>query len=179
MDLRTYENLITDTSENDWTRISCWGAGSGPSYLNNFSVWNTGTGDFKNLEIDSHGEYMSLKKDLLVSVAWGITHNENFQEDWANSFPDTYAKSSFVDFFYSGVLVFRDIYVSVDGGRCALPLPKRIFNKEKGTVEKHVISKQRYEFFRLLNNNNSEYDYYIKSANFEIIDDEWMVGDGY
>ena len=99
MTLREYENLIVDTSENDWTKISCWGGGSGPSFLNKFDVWTSGSGEFENLEIDSHSEYYSLKNDLLVSVACGIKHNDNFREDWANKFPDSHASSSFVDFF--------------------------------------------------------------------------------
>lgn len=177
MTLKEYESLISNTEELDWTKISCWGAGSGPSYLNNFSVWENGSGDFKNIEIDSHSEYMSLKRDLLVSVAWGLKHNDDFKEDWANNFPDNRAISGFVDFFYSGVLVFRDIYVSVDGGRCALPLPKRIFNQKTQQVEKLVISKNRYEFFKLLNGN--EYDSYLRDAKIEIVDGEWMEGDGY
>ena len=53
MTLREYENLIVDTSENDWTKISCWGGGSGPSFLNKFDVWTSGSGEFENLEIDS------------------------------------------------------------------------------------------------------------------------------
>lgn len=179
MDLREYEKLIVDTSEEDWTKISCWGAGSGPSFYNKFDVWTTGSGKFENLEIDSHSEYFSLKKDLLVSVACGIKSNDDFLEDWANKFSDSHASSYFVDFFYSGVLVYRDLCVSVDGGRASLPLPKIIFNKEKNKIEKLVISKNRYEFFKLINNYRQDYDNYIKDAGFELIDSEWMTGDGY
>lgn len=179
MTLREYENLIVDTSENDWTKISCWGGGSGPSFLNKFDVWTSGSGEFENLEIDSHSEYYSLKNDLLVSVACGIKHNDNFREDWANKFPDSHASSSFVDFFYSNVLVYRDVYVAVDGGRAALPLPKIIFDKENNCIKKLVVSKKRYEFFKILNPNVYEYDSYIKDAGFELIDSEWMLGDGY
>lgn len=179
MNLKEYEELMVNTSERDWTKISCWGAGSGPSYLNRFDVWQSGSGDFKNIEIDSHAEYMSLRKDLLVSVAWGLSHNDEFKEDWANNFPDPHATSSFIDFFYSGVLVYRDIYVSVDGGRCYIPLPKIIRNKETFKIEKIFITKNRYEFFKIINGNDSEYDSYLRDAHIEVVDGEWMNGDGY
>lgn len=179
MNLQEYENLIVDTSEEDWTKISCWGGGSGPSFLNKFDVWTSASGEFKNLDIDSHSEYYSLKKNLLVSVACGITHNDNFREVWANKFADSYAISKFVDFFYSNILVYRDVYVAVDGGRAILPLPKIIYDKEKNEIKKLVVSKNRYNFFKILNVNSYEYDEYIRDAGFEIIDSEWMTGDGY
>ena len=81
MTLKEYETLVSNTSEDDWTRISCWGAGSGPSYLNKFDIWENSSGEFESIKIDSHGDYLSLKKDLLVSVAWGIRHNDNFIEN--------------------------------------------------------------------------------------------------
>ena len=45
MKLGEYEKIITNTQENDWTKIICWGAGSGPSYLNSFSVRSRGIGE--------------------------------------------------------------------------------------------------------------------------------------
>lgn len=54
------------------------------------------------------------------------------EEDQTNVFPDKTATSNFVDFFYSGVLFYRDIYVSVDGGRCSLPLPKMVIDEGTG-----------------------------------------------
>ena len=91
------------TTEDDRTRISCWGAGAGLSFRDALSVWTKGSGEIHNLEVDSHSEVLSLKSDLLISVACGITHNDDFTEDWANSFPDKHASSAFVDFFYARV----------------------------------------------------------------------------
>ena len=67
MNLEEYEKLIVDTSEDDWTRISCWGAGSGPSYYNRFDVWSTLSGKLENMKVDSHSEYYSLKRNKLTS----------------------------------------------------------------------------------------------------------------
>ena len=181
MKLGEYEKIITNTQENDWTKIICWGAGSGPSYLNSFSVCSRGIGELDNIEIDTHTDYMSYKHNLLISVAWGLIHNDDFNEDWAKKFPNRHAKSGFVDFFYSDILVFRDIYVSVDGGRCTLPLPKIKFTQDTHNVEKLVVSRKRYEFFKFLNSyaSNDSYYSYVKQAGFEISDEEWMEGDGY
>ena len=172
--LKNYEDLIVGTKKTDWTTISCWGMGAGPSYLNRFDVCETSDGDSNNLWVESHSEYMSLKKNLLVSVAHGLIHDDKFSESWTNNFEDRHAESHFIDFFYYGVLVYRDIYVSVDGGRCLLPLPKQIFN-EKNEVEKLLITKPRYEFFKLLN--DGQYDNYIKNAGIETSEGKWMNGD--
>ena len=137
-----------------------------------FDVWSTLSGKLENMKVDSHSEYYSLKRNLLVSIACGIDSNEDFKEEWANKFMDSHASSHFVDFFYSGVLVYRDIYVSVDGGRALLPLPKRIFDEERKYVK-------RYEFFKLINGYCSDYDSYIQDVGFKLVDMDWMTGDGY
>ena len=174
MNLKNYEKLITETKESDWTKIPCWGAGSGPSYLNRFDVSEAvETGKAcraQNLEIDSHSEYMSLKKNLLVSVAWGLTENNNFEEDWANKFPNPHASTGLIDFFYSGVLVYRDIYVLVDGGRYIIPLPD-----QKNNGAKLVITKPRYEFFKILNDDRDDF---LKNTGIEVVNGKWMCNKG-
>lgn len=176
MNLKEYQDRILNTSENDWTHIPCWGAGSGPSYLNQFSVWNTGAGEFSNIDIDSHSNIISLKQDLSISIAWGISHNNDFFEGWANNFPDSHATSSFLDFFYNGQLIFRDIYVTVDGGRCNIPLPKLILNKNTHKIDRLVVPIVKYQFFQLLNNIESNVDYhdYFNRTGIEVIDENWL-----
>ncbi|MBO7127320.1 hypothetical protein J6W78_07205 [bacterium] len=177
MNLKDYENLIVGTTENDWTKIQCLGFGSGPSYLNRFDVSEAVETEqacrAQNLEIDSHNEYMSLKKDLLVSVAWGLIANDNFKEDWVSKFPNSQAESGFTDFFYSGVLVYRDTYVSVDGGRYIVPLPQPILDS-KNNVQKLVITKQQYEFFKLLNSDETSFNSCLTRAGIETINGKWM-----
>lgn len=174
MNLNEYKSLILNTVDKDWTKIGCSGAGAGPSYKNSMSVWNKGDGEFHNIEVESHYEILSLKKDLLISVARGITHNDDFVEEWANSFPDSHATSSFIDFFYSNQLIYRDIYVSVDGGRANLPLPSMKFDKSYNLIGLEVAS-EKYEFFKNINNDISEYERYLSMAKIEIVDKEWMV----
>jgi hypothetical protein len=176
MNLTEYNQLIFGSQFNDWTIIGCWGAGSGPSYRDAISVWTKGNGEFQNIEVDSHSETYSFKNDLRVSVSTGITHNDDFIEEWANQFPDKHASSSFVDFFFCNQLVFRDIYVVVDGGRCRIPLPKIHVNNETYKIERLTVSRQKYEFFKLLNGEgNTEYDRYFRRTGIEIVDEPWMV----
>lgn len=175
MTLDEYKKLIVASSLEDWTNITCWGAGSGPSYRDAVSVWTKGGGEFHNIEVNSHGEIFSLKSDLLVSVACGLTHNDDFIEKWANSFPNKRASSSFVDFFYANQLVYRDIYVAVDGGRCKIPLPEMRFDESTHKVEALVVPREKYNFFRLLNGTDYNYENYFKRTGIMIVDESWMT----
>lgn len=174
MNLSEFEDLIVRSEPEDWTNISCWGAGSGPSFMEKFDVWTTGRGEFNNIEIDSHANIMSFKKDLLVSVAYGISHNNDFREEWANKFPDRHASSAYVDFFYARNLVYRDIYVAVDGGRCLLPLPKQNFDEDYA-VTALTVSRRRAKFFRLLNGLHGDYDGYLDRAGIQFDSSVWMA----
>jgi hypothetical protein len=103
-----------------------------------------------------------------VSIAYGLSCNDNFSEPWTNSFPDSKASSSYVDFFYSNQLVYRDLCVSVDGGRCYIPIPEI---KEKS----YVVSREKYQVFELLNSSADNYEDYFKKTGIQIIDKPWMV----
>jgi hypothetical protein len=177
MDIEEYSRRVIDTTEEDWTVITCWGFGSGPSYLQNSSVVTKGKDEFSNIEIESHGMRATLKSDLLIWFACGYLSNPDFKEPWANQFSDPHASSSFVDFFYNGVLVFRDIFVSVDGGRCYLPLPDREFDPETYKVLRYTVPRDKYTFFKMLNSIDklSDFDRYFQRAGFEIVDTPWMV----
>lgn len=175
MNLSEFQRQISGTETEDWTFISCWGAGAGPSFMDKFDVWTTGRGEFSNIEVDSHSTLMSFKRDLLISVAYGIRHNEDFREDWANRFPDPHAISAFVDFFYAKNLVYRDIYVAVDGGRYLLPLPKQEFDKHY-KVTGLTVTRERAAFFSLFNGPDSRSYYeYLHRAGIELVDGDWMV----
>ncbi len=174
MTLDEYKILILSASPDQWNKMGCWGAGSGPSFRDSFSVWTKGSGEFHNIEINSHSEVYSLKTDLLVSIACGITHNDDFIEDWANSFPDKKASSSFIDFFYCNQLVYRDIYVSVDGGRCRIPLPDVKLNSSTYQLEKFTVPLEKYQFFKLLNGSGSDYESYFQRTDIETVNEPWM-----
>lgn len=66
---------------------------------------------------DAHGNVAIYMPDISITMAFGLTAVEDFKEDWAKRFPNSSASSSIVDLFYNGSLVYRDIFVNVDGGR--------------------------------------------------------------
>lgn len=175
MDLREFQRLISTSKQEDWTLIPCWGAGAGPSYLEKFDIWTTGKGEFSRFDVDSHSTLLSFRRDLQISVAYGITQNEDFREDWANSFPNSHAASAFVDFFYAKNLVYRDLYVAVDGGRFLVPLPNQTFDKNH-TLTGLTVTKERAKFFSILNGYGADHYYNcLKSAGIQLIDGEWML----
>jgi len=176
MNIKEYGRSILNTTLDDWIVKTCWGAGSGPSFLNQFNVWTDGNDRLINIEINSHAHIATLKNDLSIFFAWGLTHNDNFVEKWANSFSDNHAMSSFFDFFYNNTLVIREIGVAVDGGRCYIPLPEIKVNSELNKVEGYFVSRQKYEFFKLVNSMIATYDYesYFKGTGIQLTDTEWF-----
>lgn len=178
MNLCEYENFVQSTSPEDWTVITCWGDG-GPVDLGAISPWTRGTAS-SGIEINSHGMRASLKKNLDVWIAWGFTWNDDYREDWANSFPDSRASGHLVDFYCNSSIVFRDRYVTVDGSRCKLPMPNPLYHTSGATttISGYTISRKRYEFFMLLNNLEgmiNDYQNYVSRSGFSIIEESWMV----
>ncbi|MDX1980029.1 MAG: hypothetical protein SFV51_07165 [Bryobacteraceae bacterium] len=107
-----------------------------------------------------------------ISIAWGAEHMRDFEEPWAKDFPDTSAHSAYVEVSYCGALVFRDIYVSVDGWRAQLPLPH---------IHTMLVPKPKARFFRLLDKLEgyiSAYDEYFRRARLVAVDEPWPVFSG-
>ncbi|PWK16150.1 hypothetical protein [Tumebacillus permanentifrigoris] len=173
MNIQTFMQQIVNSSADQWNHISCWGHGSGPSYLSRVMVSNTSNG--QTVEVESHSNVASFKEDLSISMAWGFEANDDFSEDWTDRFSDTRASSAYLDFFYKGVLVRREIFVNVDGGRAMLPLPKVTWNASTNTVEGLSITREQYNIFRLIASHvgNEEdverYEQYVDRAGFTIV----------
>ena len=89
-------------------------------------------------------------------------------------YSDKSASSSYVDFFYSNQLVFRDIYVAVDGARCYLPLPDLAYDKSTHEISAITVPRDKFEVFRLLNGTATHYDEYASRAGISVTDTPWM-----
>ena len=59
-------------------------------------------------------------------MAWGDVAGGVNGEAWATRCPDPTARTAYIDVFYTMPLVFRDVFVAVDGDRCYLPLPRNL-----------------------------------------------------
>jgi hypothetical protein len=109
---------VRGSSTEDWNVVS----GFGTIYRDRLVIV-TSTQHGQRLEHEGHFYSAAYLPDVSITMAWGMADNKDFQEPWANGFPDKNASSAFVDIFYNNALVFRDTYVSVDGGRADLPIP--------------------------------------------------------
>ena len=122
--------LVTSSTPEDWHTTVCWGADSGPSYRDHLNFYQVYDGQPNVLFAKAHSLVACYKPDLSVTMAWGLDAITDFEEPWANKFPDPKAASHHIDLFYNNALVFRTEYVSVDGGRAKLATarkPRRTF----------------------------------------------------
>jgi hypothetical protein len=126
-------------------------------------------GDNHWIEVDEHGDYAVLKNDPTVTMAWGLTANDKYQEDWATKrHPSGRASSGWVDIFYHGALIFRTLYVVVDGGRAKLPQPV-------GPDDLRV-PKAYANFIGIINElsgGTSDYLRYFTVSGFKLTDEPW------
>lgn len=103
MDYQSVVNVFLQTSADQWERIS------------------------------TNGDYAFCKEDVNLRIVCNLDEEdiqqEDFQEPWANNFPNPSATGYYYNLYYGSTLLRRFILVSVDGGRALLPLP------EIGTME--------------------------------------------
>jgi hypothetical protein len=162
-------NLVTSSDPEDWHTTVCWGADSGPSYRDHFNFFQVYDGQPNVLFAEAHSLVACYKPDLSVTLAWGLDAIRDFKEPWANGFADPKAASHYVDIFYNNALVFRTVYVSVDGGRAYLPLPE--------SRDALSVPRAYNALIRLIDHIGgtriSEYDTYFKRAGFHVVDAVW------
>lgn len=170
MNLREYFSVITGSARSDWGVISCCGEGSGPSYHQQLLIGSEG------LQVREHPIVANYRPNIAISMAHGMECQDDLEEPWLEKFADQYASSHFLDFFYMGNLVHREVYVSVDGGRAHLPLPQ-IMRNEKREVSMLMITYEQDQFFQLLNQLEVPLDYmkYRNEAGFEVLNGSWPV----
>ncbi|MBE7661232.1 hypothetical protein [Tenacibaculum finnmarkense] len=173
MTLNEILKIIAESNSDDWNEIGCWGYGSGPSYKDLFTFNEVYDGSPNILTADSHSTVSVYKKDLSITMAYGLKSNEDFKAEWANQFPDPNAHSDIIDIFYNNALVFRETYLVVDGGRCKLPIPSYT---EDGEL---YVAKGYYEFVKFLEilssgaSSSKNFDSYFGQTGIKVIDKEW------
>ncbi|WP_010522692.1 hypothetical protein [Aquimarina agarivorans] len=166
--------VILTSEPEQWNRISCWGYGSGPSYKDKFDFYEAYNGKENVLKVESHSDICVFREDIDITMAYGITSNEDFKAEWANQFPDPSAYSNILDVFYRGSLVFRESYLVVDGGRCELPIPNYGQNGEL------TIAKDYYDFIKLFEKiangsiNDKNFNSYFNQTGIKIVEEKWI-----
>jgi hypothetical protein len=179
MTLQELMNIVIGSQREDWLRIPCWGVGSGPSYRFDLDQEDY-VEDPKEqpwISVRRHSDVAIYKHDVLIGLAWGIPANEDFQEDWANQFPDSHASSFLVDVFYTGCLSYRAYLVAVDGGRIYLPMPQLHVDNENMRVTSRSVTRSQVAFARLLHlmaySDSRTFDHYLERTGFTITTDPW------
>ena len=110
-----------------------------------------------------------------LSLAWGCPDQEHFSESWAEGFPDSKAKSHFIDLQWNGIVVKRWQHVSVDGDRCGLPVPRIELdrsNPSQPEITAHWISGYTASLFELVETlergHASQFYEYLRRADIEV-----------
>jgi hypothetical protein len=147
-----------------WKVIPCGGGVSGPSFLD---LWGSDADDEPVL-LGSHTMRAAYRPDISIALAWGLVAHDEVEESWTLTFAHGAASSHFVDFLYNGALVERGLYVSVDGGRCKLPIPQRDLTDPAS--DGLWITRWQHDFFALLNRLEAvaDFDLYLRDAGFEV-----------
>ena len=161
MQLEALITLITDSNPNDWSATS-----SGPTFRDRLMQVSSGGQSW--IEINSHHTIAVYKPDISISLGFGMAWKDKFDEPWANKFPDPSADGRYIDIYYYGSLVYRDVYVIVDGGRASLPMPK-------GRNDL-VVAKGYHDLIRLINSVGgavSQFDDYFKRAGLQVGQQDW------
>ena len=177
MNIWDYMNTIARSDKSEWLYTVCWGYGSCGCFHDDLS--NETVEDQTVTIVDKHSSYAAFAKDLSISLAWGLgLKNKELNESWTQVFPDKSARMYFLDFFYNKALIYRETVVSVDGGRCILPLPKQVFDKADETkVIEYRINSIINNILRLVNSLQTTYDYdsYISRSGIIVEDSYYPI----
>ncbi len=177
MNIWDYIRVISESSKSEWLHTVCWGYGSCGCFHDDLS--NETIEDQMSTIIDKHSNYATFANDVSISLAWGLgRENKELVESWTKVFPPKSSRMYFLDFFYNNALIYRENVVSVDGGRCILPLPKQVFDKKDETkiIEFRVNSKIN-RILKLINSLQTTYDYdsYITKTKIVVIDGDYPI----
>lgn len=111
-----------------------------------------------------HRSLAAFKPNVNISLAWGLTCREDFNEEWVRKCPDPSASSEYVDLRFAGSPIYRAIYVVVDGGRAMLPLPRA---KDMTVPENYL------RFIRLLSAGAYDEMEYVRRLGLQVTDQPW------
>lgn len=120
----------------------------------------------------AHTFVMAYRRDLSISLAYGMEARVPVRDDFAGRFPDVRASMRYVDFFYNSQLVFREILMCVDGEQGILPVPN------PGPTAPYEAPRRKCAVARLvhqLTNPMRDFDDYCAYVNLKPIDEFWPL----
>ena len=157
--------LVAKTTLGDWSELP------GPTHI--YSIGDGSENGAWRLFLDAHYGRAVLRNHLDVGLAWGMTWNDEFEEPWTQHFPDKSATGHYADILWRGSLVSRESYVTVDGGRYAIPLPRQDFEEimpGEHALMPYTISSWQYAFGKIIHGLSAghPYDEGLRRARVEI-----------
>lgn len=99
-------------------------------------------------ETHAHEALWVYTPDISIVVGDGLSGEDGgYTWDWVEIYPDPSARKFFIDLFYNGVPVYRELAVAVDGGRADLPSPVGHLDNNDPT-KGWKVERDEYEFVR-------------------------------
>jgi hypothetical protein len=136
------------------------------------TYFNSTAGDWHQVsaplvpETNAHEVLHIYKPDVSLVLGEGHAEDDLHTWDWVNVFPDHSARNFYIDLLYNGVPIYRQLAVSVDGGRADLPSPAGYVETEKPESGWRV-DRGEYEFvrhFSVIRGRENEFDTKFKQA---------------
>lgn len=159
MDFPTYIEVVSRSAPADWN------VEEGPLFLAH-------TGGAPGARTSSHSFMMAYRKNLSITMAFGLLHLEDLREPWTAVFPEKRASLRYLDCFFNAALVFRETFAVVDGDQCVLPVPN------PGPTEPYEVPRRKSDVARLVHqitNPMRDFDDYFAYAKMRVIDEHWPL----
>jgi hypothetical protein len=166
MELRQLINTVIDSAPEDWHLIA-----DAPSFHDHLQFHEVYDGQPNVLYAEAHHSIGVYIPDVSITIAWGLEWRKDFREEWCKKFPDPKAHGGFLDVFFNNALVYRAVYVWVDGIFLPLPHPKdeRLEVTKRACKLMEVIDRMgkspRQDF--------NPYESDVAHAGFTVVDEEW------
>jgi hypothetical protein len=167
--------VLSETDASHWEVLEGY-----PIFHHSFEISSRGGGDPAITGVETHTNRAILRSDVDIALEWGARRMPDEEEYYAwndpQLFPDAGVRSFWVDLFYRGSVVYREMLAYVDGGRAVLPVadsrpadpatssatPQRKFEGQ--------TSRQEYELARLIDTlgGGGEYESYFARSGFKV-----------
>ena len=167
MDLRKLIDTVIDSAAEDWNLIA-----DAPSFRDHLEFYEVYGGQPNVLHAKAHDRVGVYIPDISITIAWGLEWREDFKADWCKNFPDPKAHGGFLDMFFNNALVYRAVYVWVDG--IFLPLPRHTQDDTlEVTIRACDLMKVIDRMARAHAKISTRYESDVKRAGFTVVDEEW------
>lgn len=183
MHLDDLRRTVAASAPGEWEVFVCGGYGAGPSFLERHGIATSGD-DGWMLDVDAHYLRAAYKPNVSIGLAFGMPSGDRADEvpvHWPKSaFPDPKVSADWADVFWNGMLVSRELMLTVDGGRGILPAGKPALTPHDpadmldAEVFAETVTPWQYHLARLIHafeRDPKTYDEMLRRAHVVVLDD--------